>query len=227
MSTRLIRLPTGAELRVRGEQGREAVLFVGGGTFRTVEGTWNATNEQLTTALATRHPALLLAELRYRVKSWRAFASCIDDARAALTALREAGITRLLLVGFSMGGGVAVSVAGDTAVRAVLGLAPWLHPQLELQPLAGKRLDVIHGAWDRSIPGVPGVHPGLSRAAFDRARALGVAGTYITIPRGLHGTAVRRGSGSGSGSLLPLPGWRSWVEQVDVVFRRFATGEER
>ena len=40
-----------------------------------------------------------------------------------------------------------------------------------LEPLVGKRLDVIHGALDRWLPGIPGVSPTLSRRGFERARS--------------------------------------------------------
>ena len=103
---------------------------------------------------------------------------CVEDMRAAIDA---AGGERTLLVGFSMGGLVSVRAAGHPTVVAVLGLAPWLPDQLDLTPLVGKRLDVIHGSLDRWLPGVPGVSPTLSRRGFERARSLGVEGTYTKI----------------------------------------------
>ena len=89
---------------------------------------------------------------------------CVEDARAAIDA---AGGERTLLVGFSMGGLVSVRAAEHPTVVAVLGLAPWLPDQLDLSPLVGKRFDVLHGALDRWLPGVPGVSPTLSRKGFD------------------------------------------------------------
>ena len=83
--------------------------------------------------------------------------------------------------------------------------------------LRGKRLDVVHGAWDRYLPGIPGVSPAHSRAAFDRVREGGVAGTYRLIARGLHGAAVRRRDGS----LVPLPRWRSWVAETAAALARY------
>ena len=43
------------------------------------------------------------------------------------------------------------------------------------------------GAWDRYLPGIPGVSAASSKRGFERARALGIEGTYTLIPRGLHG----------------------------------------
>ncbi len=58
----------------------------------------------------------------------------------------------------------------------MLGLAPWIPDRLDVSPLRGKRLDVLHGSLDRWLPGVPGVSPALSRRGFERAQALGVPG---------------------------------------------------
>ncbi len=68
-------------------------------------------------------------------------------------------------------------------------------------PLEGKRLDVLHGSLDRWLPGIPGVSASLSRRGFERARALGVPGSYTLIRGGLHGLALR----SPGGMLVPLP----------------------
>ena len=74
-----------------------------------------------------------------------------------------------MLLGFSMGGAVSVRAAAHPSVVGVVGLAPWLPDQLDLTPLRGRRLDVIHGALDRWLPGIPGVSPTLSRRGFERA----------------------------------------------------------
>jgi hypothetical protein len=67
---------------------------------------------------------------------------------------------------------------------------------------------VLHGALDRWLPGIPGVNPSISRRGFERARALGVEGTYTVIPGALHGIAVRRRSGK----LVTLPRAARWAE---------------
>jgi hypothetical protein len=100
-----------------------------------------------------------------------------------------------------------VRLAATEGVAGVLGLAPWLPAELTLDGLRGKRLDVVHGSWDGHLPGIPGVSPAHSRAGWERARRLGVPGTYMVIPRGLHGCAVR----SRRGGLLRLPRWHAWV----------------
>ena len=122
-------------------------------------GTWSASIEWLVRGLAPRFPDLRFAEVRYRVKSWNRLDLCVEDVLAAIGASRARGG---LLMGFSMGGAVSVRAAAHPAVVGVLGLAPWLPDELDLAPLRGRRLDVLHGALDRWLPGIPGVSPALS-----------------------------------------------------------------
>jgi dienelactone hydrolase len=206
-------LETEADLRLRNDGASAAAVFLNGGTAKAVPGTWSATSELLATELAPRFPDLAFAEVRYRLKTWHALDSCVADAFAALDVLERPS----LLVGFSMGGAVSIGVAGRSDVTAVLGLAPWIPDRLPLDGLGGKRLDVLHGAWDRWLPGVPGVSPASSREGFERARRLGVEGSYRLIPRGLHGAAVRRRNGA----LVRLPRAEAWVDGVGELLERF------
>lgn len=201
-------LASGAAARWTGAPGRVAVVCVNGGTAAAVPGTWSASLEWLVGRLAARLPELAFLEVRYRVKSWRQLESCVEDARAALAAAREAGAQEIALLGFSMGGAVAVRVAADPAVTTVLGLAPWLHPELDLTPLRGRRLAIFHGELDRGLPGIPGVSPELSLRAAQRARALGIDTARTTIPGALHPIALR----APWGTPVPLPRGGRWVE---------------
>lgn len=218
--SRVLPLSTGADARIRNEDGSVAAVLLNGGTGRSVPGTWSATSELLVGELAPRHRGVAFVEVRYRVKSWHELDSCMADGRAAVELALACGARACVLVGFSMGGAVSAGIAGHPAVTGVLGLAPWLPERLSLQGLAGKRLDVVHGSWDRWLPGIPGVSPASSRAGFARARELGATGTYTIIPRGLHGAAVR---GPGD-RLVRLPGWRRWVEHVSLALDGFGTG---
>ncbi len=202
----VVSLASGAEMRLSGA-GPVAVVCVDGGQASEVDGTWSASLEWLVRRLAPRFPRLVFAEVRYRVKSWRRLESCVEDARAAV---RAVGGERTLLLGFSMGGAVAISAADEPSVERVLGLAPWIPERLSLEPLQGKRLDVLHGSLDRWLPGIPGVSPASSRRGFERARALGAAGRYELIPGALHGIALR----VGGGRLLPLPRAGAWERRV-------------
>ena len=204
-------------MRTTGPAGAPTVVCVDGGTARDVGGTWSASVEWLVGRLVPAFPALRFAEVRYRTRSWHRFESCREDARSAV---REARAPRTLLVGFSMGGAVAVGVADEPSVEAVVGLAPWLPDPLSVEPLRGKRLVVLHGTLDRRLAGIPGVSPASSRRGFERARALGVSGTYTLIRGAPHAVALR----APWGAAVPVPGSGRWVRHVAAELRRFADG---
>jgi alpha-beta hydrolase superfamily lysophospholipase len=190
---------------------------VNGGTGAEKDGTWSASVEWLVRRLAPRLPGISFLEVRYRTKSWRQFDRCVDDARAAVVAARAGGADQLALLGFSMGGAVAVRVADDPAVSHVLGLAPWLPPQLDLAPLAGRRFTVLHGGLDRGLPGLPGVRPALSQDGFARALEAGAEGSRTVIAGAFHAIALR----SPRDRLVPMPRARRWEELVAAELERF------
>jgi dienelactone hydrolase len=154
------------------------------------------------------------------VKSWRRLESCVDDARAAIQAIDPA---RVALLGFSMGGAVAIAVAQEPQVEEVIGLAPWIPDQLDVSTLRGKRLTVVHGSLDRWFPGIPGVPAASSRKGFDRARERGAEGRYVLVPDAVHGMAIR----TPWGKLVPLPRADRWLDVVEEELRRFAGNRER
>jgi len=211
------RLATGAELRVTGETSRGAVICVNGGQPQPVEGTWSASVEWLVRRLAPRFPELTFAEVRYRVKSWKHLDLCIEDADAAIL---EIGSPNTIMLGFSMGGAVAIATAGRPPVRGVLGLAPWIPDELDVTPIAGKELVVLHGALDTWLPGIPGVAPRLSRRGFERARAAGASGRYVVIRGAVHGLALR----TPRGHLAPLPRAGRWEALVGDELGRLLGG---
>lgn len=202
-------------MRVSGSGRRGTVVCVNGGRAREVEGTWSASVEWLVRTLSARLPELSFVEVRYRVKSWKQFESCVEDARAAIG---ESGAERVLLLGFSMGGAVSIAAADEPQVEGVIGLAPWIPDRLDLRPLVGKSLVVLHGALDRWLPGIPGVSPESSRRGFERARALGVQGSYTVIPGAVHGLALR----APLGGLVRLPRASRWAELVENELRLVA-----
>jgi pimeloyl-ACP methyl ester carboxylesterase len=202
-----IRLSTGALLRVTNPSAAWTVICLSGGREQEVPGIWGSSLEWLVGRLAPRFPALAFAEVRYRIRSWRRLGECIEDCRAAIEATGEGP---KLLLGFSMGGAVAISAAAEAPVTGVLGLAPWIPDRLELSPLRGRRLDVLHGSLDRGLPGIPGVAPSVSRRGFERAQALGVEGSYTLIPGGVHGLCVR----IGEHRFLELPRAGTWARLV-------------
>jgi pimeloyl-ACP methyl ester carboxylesterase len=202
-------------MRVTNGSHERMVVCVNGGQADEVEGTWSASLDWLVRRLAPRFPSLGFAEVRYRIKSWRRLEHCVEDARAAI---REAAGERTLLLGFSMGGAVAIGSADEPAVERVVGLAPWIPDRLSVEPIRGKRLDVLHGTLDAYLPGIPGVSPKHSQRGFERVRAVGAAGDYTLIPGALHGIALR----AHWGRPLPLPRAHAWARHVAAQLERFA-----
>lgn len=221
MSAEPVSLPlaSGAEARLTNGLQEHVAVFLGGGREAEEPGTWSASNEWLVRRLARSFPTLGFVEVRYRVKSWKRLELCVEDAQAALRAASGGGAERFALIGFSMGGAVAVSAAGYPTVETVLGLAPWLPDRLPLDPLAGRRFEVIHGSLDRSLPWLPGVTAASSRRGFERTRRYATDGEYTLIPGALHGAALRAAWG-----LTPLPRARRWAKLVGRELERF-TGE--
>ena len=209
----VVAIESGAELRVTGS-GPDAVVCVNGGGRAEVAGTWSSTLEWLVERLAPRFPTIRFGEVRYRIKSWRRLDLCVEDGLAALTTLAP---TKALMLGFSMGGSVSVRVAAQPRVRAVVGLAPWLPEQLDLSPLEGKRLAIVHGSLDSPLPGIPGVTAKSSRRAYERAAARGIDASYTLVRGGLHGMAVR----GPSGNTFALPRAGTWLETIAGEIERF------
>ncbi len=209
---------SGAELRINGT-GPDAVICVNGGGRAEVPGTWSATVEWLVERLAPRFPGLRFGEVRYRVKSWRRLDLCVEDALAAIAALEP---ERTILLGFSMGGAVSVRVATQPSVEGLLALAPWLPEELDLRPLEGKRLTIVHGSLDSPLPGIPGVTASSSRRAYERAVARGIDASYTVIQGGLHGAAVR----APWGRTVALPRAGTWLARIADELERFRKAQE-
>ena len=210
-------LATGAEARWTGVPGVRAVVCVNGGTAAELPGTWSASVEWLVRRLSGRFPQLGFLEVRYRIKSWQQLELCVEDAAAAIELARHSGAQELSLLGFSMGGAVAVRNAAASGVGLVAGVNPWLPPQLELETLQGRRLAIVHGALDAPLPLIPGVKPSMSLAAANRARALGVEVEREVVSRGFHAIALRRRGGG----MLALPGAVRYAEFVGDQLERF------
>lgn len=200
-----------------GPTSERAVVCVNGGTGADVPGTWSTSLEWLVRRLAPRFPDLAFGEVKYRIKSWKRLDKCAEDA---LAAVEEIGAPHTLLVGFSMGGAVAIKAARHPSVEEVVGLAPWIPERLDLSPLQGRKLVVFHGSLDRYLPGIPGVNPSNSRAGYERAKAMGIDATYTLIPGALHGIAVR----APGGRPVPLPKARAWARYVASAVETWAAG---
>ena len=200
--------------------GRRAVVCVNGGSGRRVPGTWSATLEWLVRRLAPEFPSISFLEVRYRIKSWKQLGWCIEDCRAAMSLAVEDGAEELALLGFSMGGAVAISAADHPRVTTVIGLAPWIPDRLDVATLDGRRVTIVHGSLDRWLPGIPGVSPKSSLRGFERIRQREIDATYTIVSGGIHGLAVR----SRHGSTIPLPRAKQWAKLVAAELHRFESG---
>lgn len=120
---------------------------------------------------------LAVATLRYAVRGWNGTAqSPVADVRWALDRLaRRLPDVPVALVGHSMGGRAALYAAGGAAVRAVVGLAPWIEARDPWQQLAGRHLLVVHGDGDR-VTSAP------ASAAYARHAAdLAASAAYVSV----------------------------------------------
>lgn len=98
------------------------------------------------------HGSFAVARLRYAVRGWnRSKASPVNDGRWALDQLCDAypGMP-VALVGHSMGGRVALSLADDVRVTDVVGLAPWIVGSEGLRAHPAQRTLLVHGLADRT-----------------------------------------------------------------------------
>jgi dienelactone hydrolase len=113
-------------------------------------------------------PDAAIGFVRYRARGWNDGAAAVD-LRAVLDGLPPV-ISRVLLIGHSMGGRAVVAAGDHPRVAGVLALAPWL-PKGE--PLVALRPPVTfaHGTADTMTD------PAMTMAYADRLRA---AGTPVT-----------------------------------------------
>lgn len=193
------------------------MICVNGGSAPDRPGDWSATLEYLVRRLSPAFAQLRFSEVRYRNKSWRRLDLCVADCQSAIEQAVADGAGGCALLGFSMGGAVAVACAGHPAVSQVIGLAPWMPERLDPSGLEGKRLSVIHGTLDLPLPGVAGVSIRGTLRAFERIRARGtVDGVHTPLRFALHGVAVR----SPWNGLIPLPRAGAWVERVAAELSR-------
>ncbi len=93
-----------------------------------------------------------VAFLRYAVRGWNEAGDPMIDARWAVGEIeRTYGDLPLGLVGYSMGGRVALQLAGDCRPAAVVTLSAWVEPAEAAQwrPCPGLKALVLHGGSDR------------------------------------------------------------------------------
>ena len=206
-------LARGAEARARNADAPLAAVLVNGGTARRVPGPGARPANGSRRRLAKRFPEVAFVEVRYRTKSWNELGSCMEDAATPSTqpiGPPSSSASRWVAP--------LPSVWPTTMrVEAVLGLAPWIPPQLDLRPLRGKRFDVVHGAWDRWLPLVPGVSAKHSRSGFERALA---AGAQAPTPS-FRGVSTGWPCAPVEARSSRCPGPRAWLDPVSAAIERF------
>lgn len=115
--------------------------------------------------------------LRNRYRGWNgADMSPVRDARWALFQIsREHPGVPVFLLGHSMGGLTALSVADDPQVEAVVALAPWLTGATPVDRVAGRRVLIVHGDEDRWTS------PRNSLAYARRAEGVAASVDYVSL----------------------------------------------
>ncbi len=142
----------------------------------------------LVRTLAPRRVVVSL--VRHRVMGWNGLDGAtpdpVLDARQVLDRIVAADPdTPIVLVGHSMGGRTAVTVADHPNVVGVIALAPWIEPGDSAAPLAGRSLFVVHGTIDRSTS------PARSLQFARSCRAAGVAVARVEM-KGVGHAMIRR-----------------------------------
>ncbi len=148
----------GAELRGSVPADPEAVVVIlHGGTERSrvPVAWWRMTVLRMVpfaTAIERRAgDRVAVLRLKNRVQGWNEpVKDAVVDARWALDRVRRAlpGVP-IALVGHSMGGRVALHLAADPDVAAVVALAPWVENDVR-QPRPGTPVLLMHGTRDRT-----------------------------------------------------------------------------
>ncbi|NED93742.1 alpha/beta fold hydrolase [Phytoactinopolyspora alkaliphila] len=103
-------------------------------------------------AVAGGSSGLAVWRVRYRLRGWNGTeASPVRDVAEVLelAAHRHPGVP-VALVGYSMGGRVALTLASRPGVRTVVALAPWVTESARPEELEGRHALFMHGARDRT-----------------------------------------------------------------------------
>jgi alpha-beta hydrolase superfamily lysophospholipase len=134
-------------------------------------------------AVAAQQKTAAVYRLRFAVRGWNGSsksaggADVLRDARWALDQIAAAhpGLP-IVVVGHSLGGRVAMHVAGMTVgpggsstVVGAVGLAPWVDPADPVGLLNGVPLSIVQGTRDRIVP-EPSTRPWLAKATAAGAR---------------------------------------------------------
>jgi len=165
---------------------------------------------------------VVVSLVRNRVMGWNGLdgrtPDPVLDAREVLDRIVAADPdTPIVLVGHSMGGRTAVTVADHPNVVGVVALAPWIEPSDSVGPLAGRSLFIVHGAIDGSTS------PAMSLGFARECRAAGVAVARVEM-KGVGHAMIRRNrhihawTTAAAAAMLGVPGVGG-VDQVRTMLR--------
>jgi predicted alpha/beta-hydrolase family hydrolase len=125
---------------------------------------------------------IAVASLRYAVRGWNGVEqSPLADTRRALDEIQEKypGVP-IGLLGHSMGGRVALHLADDPRVPAIVALAPWVEGQDPPRSHRGLHVLFMHGSLDRMTS------PRASRAMATAMAKLGADVSYESVKGDSH-----------------------------------------
>ncbi|MFR9730323.1 alpha/beta hydrolase [Saccharopolyspora sp. MS10] len=190
-------LPTVRVLRSRADEPRTVVLVLHGGratSHEPVRGHHLAYQRMHAMARSLRRSTsdspTQVRLLRNRVRGWNEpDLDALADGRWAVDRIKaEHPAARIVLLGHSLGGRVALRLAADPAVRGVCALAPWVEPGEPIEQLAGRDVLIAHGDADRVTS--------CSLSADYARRALQLPNppslTYVRVPGAGHAMLRRR-----------------------------------
>lgn len=183
-------------------------------------------------ALALRRVVVSL--VRNRVMGWNGLDGAtpdpVLDARRVLDRITAADPDApIVLVGHSMGGRTAVTVADHPNVVGVVALAPWIEEVDSVRPLAGRSVFIVHGTIDHVTP------PAASLEFARACREAGVAVARVEItgvghPMVRRNRAIHAWTTAAAAQMLGIAGVRG-VDRVRVMLNgvgdAYLTGPQR
>jgi pimeloyl-ACP methyl ester carboxylesterase len=130
-------------------------------------------------------PDATVGLVRYRYRGWNGEAAhAAADVRMLLDALPDE-VTRVVLIGHSMGARAIMRCARHRKVRSLLALAPWFPSHEPTVDLGSRILVVAHGNHDRVTD------PSATADYVRRLREMGNAAAFFTVRDETH-TMLRR-----------------------------------
>lgn len=171
-----------------------------------------------------------VVRLLYRYRGWNDSPHpALEDARWALAQCRDrfGADVPISIIGHSMGGRVALRMAGEPNVRGVVGLAAWLPEHEPRADVTGRRLLLLHGTADRTT------EPAGSEAFVADVQAMAQSVSLLRLPGEGHALLRHRALVDGLAAAFalhaldetdPRPG-RTEDAHISNLLQKALTGE--